>query len=122
MIESALFSVLSGSSAITAIAGTRIYLAVLPEDADLPAIVYRFIAGVTSPTMDTRGTQRVRVSIECLAQKDVDAANLRAAVTATLAGYRDANFSAALIGYIDDFDYEALEYRAIVETYLTFSN
>ncbi len=37
--ESALYSALSGASGLTALVGTRIYPDVIPEDADLPAVV-----------------------------------------------------------------------------------
>lgn len=39
--ESALYSALSGASGLTALVGTRIYPDVIPEDADLPAVVYQ---------------------------------------------------------------------------------
>lgn len=52
--ESALYAALSGASGLTALVGTRIYPDVIPEDADLPAVVYQR-AG-TAPVITISGS------------------------------------------------------------------
>jgi hypothetical protein len=71
--------------------------------------------------MDTRGTQRSRIQLDCWGDTYGDAVNLRAAVIQTFAGYKDANFSAQILSTSDDFEHDLLQYRAIVEVYLTYS-
>lgn len=119
MIEGALYNVLSTSSAITAIAATRIYPAVLPKNPTLPALTYRFIAGPVKPTMDTGGIQKSRVQIDCYAETFADAVNLRNAVVQTLHRYRDTNFQSLILDTgPDGFDHDLLQYVAIAEAYL----
>ena len=120
MIEATLYSVISSATAITALSGDRIYPVVLPTDPALPALSYMFIAGVVKPTMDTRGTQRSRVQIDCWGNTYSDAVSLREAVIQTLAGYNDG-FCCQILNTLDDFEHELLQYRAVVEVYLTYS-
>lgn len=118
MIEQALYSVLSASSAITTLIGSRIYPVIIPEDTTLPALSYWFVSGTASPTMDTRGTIRSRVQLDCWGQTYSDAVTLRAAVIQAIAGHRDSSFSAQIVSVHDEFIEDALQYRAVLEAYL----
>jgi hypothetical protein len=123
MVETAIFNVLSSSAAVTTLAGTRIYPAVLPKDPTLPAVVYRFITSTAQPTMDTAGRSRSRLQLECLGETYADAVTLRKAVVQTLAGYRSAEFQSQVFNPTadDGFDQDLLQYVAIAEAYLWFS-
>jgi len=120
MVESALFTVLSTSAAVSALAGTRIYPSVLPKGPTLPALVYRFVTSVAQPTMDTRGMARARVEFDCFGETYSDAVNLRSAVVQTLAGYKDANITSQVFNPTadDGFDQDLLQYVAICEAYV----
>ncbi len=121
MIELDFATVLSAPAAITAICGTRIYPLVLPTDPILPAIDYSFVGGSATSTFDTTGSKKYRVEVNCWGDTYSDAVTLRAAVTAALNGYLDANLKILLIQPRDFFDRELEQYRAMVEFYL-FSN
>jgi hypothetical protein len=122
MIETALYNVLSGMPAIIAITtADRIYPAILPTEPTLPELTYAFVGGTVKPTMDTRGTQKSRVQLDCWGNSYPDAVTLRNAVIDSLAGYADANFSTQILQTIDFFEHEALQYRAVVEVYLFYA-
>jgi hypothetical protein len=123
MVETALFTALSTSAAVSALAGTRIYPAVLPKDPTLPAVVYHFVGGANQPTMDTRGKQRSRVQFDCIGETYLDAVTLRKAVVQTLAGYRCADFQSQILNATgsDGFDQDLLQYVAIAEAYVWYS-
>jgi hypothetical protein len=121
MIESAFYSVLANCPAITALAGSRIYPLVIPEDSTLPAIDYGIIGGSSTPTFTTPGTSRYRVEINCWGHTYGDAVTLRGAVITNLSGYLDVNMSIQLIQPQDFFDHELLQYRAMAEFYIYFT-
>jgi|SRR5579875_3317747 len=122
MVGTELFTVLSGSPTVSALAGTRIYPARLPTDPTLPAATFKFAGGSNTPTMDTPGKQRSRLQIDCIGETYADAVNLRAAIAKTLGGYRSAEFSAQVLTIgSDGFDQELLQFVAILEVYVWFS-
>ncbi len=53
------YAVLSGSAAVTAIAGARIYPLVLPEGIRPPAVVYELLSGNEHRTVSMAHTQRL---------------------------------------------------------------
>lgn len=126
MIEAGLFSLLSGTPAVAAIAGARIYPLVLPTDGELPAVTYQVVGARPDPTLQTSGFQRWRIQCDCWAEDYSAAAGLRDALTTALNGYQgtlsDGTIlqNAELIQPIDHFDHEALQYRCTVEFYLYF--
>jgi hypothetical protein len=123
MVETAIFTVLSTSSAVSALAGTRVYPAVLPKDPTLPAVVYKFVGGSNQPTMDTPGKQRARLQLDCFGETYSDAITLRKAVVQTLAGYRSAAFQSQVLNATadDGFDQDLLQYVAIADAVIWFS-
>lgn len=95
MIEEALYSVLTSSAAITAQLGARpagdsgVYPVTIPEDPVLPAVSYRIIATVDSPTLDNpTGVTKVRFGLECWGATYADAVKTRSIVTKGLLGYQ----------------------------------
>lgn len=121
MIEQVLFTVLSTTTGIHSLCGTRVYPVTLPEKVTLPAIDYSFIGGSSSGTQDTFGNQRYRVEINCWGDTYGDAATLRHAVISGLDQYRGDNIFIVFIHRVDFFDYDAFSYRATAEFYI-YSN
>lgn len=120
MVELIFDGLLRGSEVITALAVGGIYPAVLPKDQPVwPAIHYLFVGGSTKATQDTYGTQRQRVEVSCWGKSYGDAVTLRHAVIAALAQYNEAGIFISLIQTIDFYDDDFLEYRAMVEFYVT---
>jgi hypothetical protein len=124
VIEQSIYSVLSGTAAITTIVGSNIFPLVLPTDPTLPAITYSTVASVSNPTMTTRGLTRARFQIDCWTEGDsayLDGCTLRDAVIQTFAGHQDANFTSQILTTRDEFDHELLQYRAVVEIYVWYA-
>jgi hypothetical protein len=121
MIEQVFFAALSSAPSVEAIASTRIYPLVLPEEAQLPAISYLFVGGNSKATQDTRGNQRYRIEVNCWGETYGDAVTLRHTVISELDQYRANNIFIQLLQPVDFFDHESLEYRATVELYV-YSN
>jgi len=126
-LKAGLFSLLSGFSGITALAGTRFYPITVPENPTLPAIRYLYVGGSSDPTFETSGLQKLRIQFDCLGATADDADALRTALIQALNGYRGALSDgtylqlADLLGPgTDFFDNDARQYRCIVEFYLYF--
>lgn len=127
MIETGLFSLLSTTSAITTLCGTRIYPFVLPTDPTYPCVLYKWIGAKPDPTMDTSGFQRWRMEFDCFAQTPASAIALRSAIRQALEGHRgrltdgtylqDAQFTQ--LG--DFFEDDARIPRAMIEFFLFFN-
>lgn len=122
MIEQKLFSILSAPfSSISALCATRIYPLVLPNDVQLPAIHYSFIASSSKATQDSRGSQRYRVEVNCWGNSYSDAATLRHAVVTELDQYNQDGVFISWLSNMDLFEHDALQYRCMVEFYV-YSN
>jgi hypothetical protein len=118
MVESALYTALSSAAIVTALASTRIYPLLVPTDSSLPAVDYSIVVGTSKGTFTTRGMGTYRVEVNCWGATYADAVNLRAAVSKALDGYTDGTITVRIIGPRDFFDYELLQYRAMVEFYV----
>lgn len=134
MIADSIFALLSADPGVAAIAGTRIYPMVLPDDAAFPAITYQQVGGSSTPTMDTSGVQKLRLQIDCwsaplpLGGTYRQASGLRDAVRRALDGYSGVlgdgtQLSRAWIVNpgMDFFAHEALQYRCMLEFYLLYT-
>jgi hypothetical protein len=121
MIETQIYALLAGSTALTAQCASRIYPLVLPDDSPLPAISYSFVGGSNRSTQDTRGNQKYRLEVNCWSDKYLDAVTLRAAVIDTLDGYSKDGVFISYLQNIDLFEHGLLNYRALCEFYV-FSN
>lgn len=124
MIEESLFTALSDPS-ITALATGGVWPLEPREDQPYPQVVYRFIASVSTPTLNTSGMFKTRVELNCLGSTYSSAAKLRGAVLGVMDGYISPSTDAVKIqnatilnGEMDDFDKEAREYRCLCEVYL----
>lgn len=127
MIQTGIFSLLTGISAISGLVGTRVYPVTLPENPTLPALSYQIAGGSSLPTFETSGMQRLRVQFEARGATYDDAANLRAVLIAELNGMQAALSdgttlqNAELIESIDYFDQDPRQFRCGVEFYLHFT-
>jgi hypothetical protein len=91
--DAAVYALLAGAGAVTAMVGTRIYPAVLPEKQPTPAIVFEQISSVRAPAIDAwdgSHLMRTRVQVNCLSADYAVAASLRAAVVAAMEFKRGA--------------------------------
>lgn len=88
MLKSGLFHLLSTTSAITAICGTRIYPELRPTGPLYPLIEFKKISKKANPTLDTSGMQRDRYQFDCCAQTDIVAEQLCDVLRQTLNGYQ----------------------------------
>lgn len=118
MIETLIYNTLLASTAITRIVGTRIYALEVPEDTTLPALSYRIVSAVSSPTFATSGMTRYRVQINCWALSYAQAVALRDAVISSLDGYTDAYMTSFSTSMSDGFAHELLQYICICEFYI----
>lgn len=127
MINAGLFALLSTTSAISSICGTRIYPVVRPTGATYPALTYKLIAAKPSPTLQTSGYQRWRIEFNCFAGTYDQAAALRAALRSTLEGFNgilgDGTFlqDAQFIQLGEDFEDDPRIYCLMIEFYLFFN-
>ena len=127
MIDEGLFYLLSHTTAITSICGTRIYPSAFPPDPTYPAISYKLIGARPDPTLSTPGYQRFRYEFDCRAVDAVVAGDLRQALRQTLEGYNgllnDGTFlqDGQFIQTVDDFADDPRVYRRMIEIYLFFN-
>lgn len=127
-LAAGLFSALTADAGIAALIGTRVYPVMLPENPTLPALIYKFVGGRSTPTLTTSGMQRSRLEIDCYGATYDDASALRSAVIAALNGLQgqlaDGTYlqNADLLNPgLDFFEDEPRQYRCMVEFYLFYT-
>lgn len=126
MLAAGLYALLAGETTITAIVGTRIEPIELSIGQTMPALVYKFVGGASSPTFETSGMQRVRVEFNCFAGSHLQADTLRETIRKFLNGFRGALSdgtklqNADLIQNMDLFEQDARQFRCVSEFYLYF--
>lgn len=90
-MDTALWTLLTGTSAITAICSQRVFWGIAPQGQSLPALVLNIISGMDMPHLrGTDGLWRYRVQVDCTADNRPAARALSGAVLAALNGYRAA--------------------------------
>lgn len=126
-LQDGLFDLITTEATIAAIIATRMYPIVLPTDCPMPALRYSFAGGMSEPTFDTSGLQRVRVQFDCFGANQDDAMQLRWALIRFLNGYSGELIDgtvlqlAQLIQQVDFFEQGPRQFRCMVEFYLTFN-
>ena len=80
-----IYAKLAATSAVTALASTRIYPVEVPLEAPRPAIAYD--VAMAEAVDGTAPLQRVTLRIDCVADTDSEAQTLAEAVDAALDGY-----------------------------------
>tara|TARA_R100001244_G_scaffold42896_1_gene38642 strand:+ start:678 stop:1100 length:423 start_codon:yes stop_codon:yes gene_type:complete len=75
-------------STITDIVGTRIYPSALPQNADLPAIVYDVIGGRPDDVLTgSSGSYRASIDLDCISTNHITSNNLAEQVRLVTQGY-----------------------------------
>lgn len=126
MIKAGLFHLLSTTSAITEICGTRIYPDVRPTGPEYPLIEYKEISSKSNETLDTSGMQRDRYQFDCCAISSLAAEQLREALRQTLNGYQgqlsDGTFlqNVVLLNRMSSYTDVPRIYCATTEFYLLY--
>ena len=88
-VDDAIYSRLSGNSAVRAIVDDRIYPDRTPQDTALPKIVFTTISQGRAPnTSGASGVTNPRIQIDCWADSNAGAFALADAVRLALDGYR----------------------------------
>ncbi len=88
-IDDALYTRLSGYSALTALVSTRIYPILLPQDCDLPAVAYQKISEISEHAMGIDSTVlQKRFQVSAFAEKYSMAKDVAAQIRAALSRYR----------------------------------
>jgi hypothetical protein len=122
MIETQVYSILSSSTALKAICGSRIYPLVLPNESPMPAISYSFVGGSSKSTQDTQGNQKYRLEVNCWGKKYLDSVTLRNAVITLLGSYSQDGIFISYLQPIDFYEDDLLEYRCLAEFYVYFNH
>lgn len=87
-IESVLYSLLVGDATVGGLVGTRVYPAIVPQNASLPATTYQQLSGVREHTCaGPQGMASPRFQINCWADTYAEARTLSDAVRVLLDGY-----------------------------------
>jgi hypothetical protein len=100
-------ALISAAAGVTAIVGTRVYPAMLPEGTALPAAVVRLVSNVRAGAIDAAATQhayRARVQVNALAAEFVQAQALRQAVKQAMKFQRGAIGGVTVASIVDDVD------------------
>lgn len=75
-------------SAITALVGTRIYPSVLPQNADLPAIVYDVMGGSPDDVLTgSSGSYRAVMDVECISENHITSNDIAEQIRLVTQGY-----------------------------------
>lgn len=101
MIEEALYSQLTGNAGVTAIAGTRVYPAMLPQNVTLPAISYVRVDTVSVQSHSgNSGLARARFQISAWASTFTVARNLAEKIRLALESFRGSFGGTVAVGGI----------------------
>lgn len=91
-MDTALWTLLTGTSAVAAICGQRVFWGVIPQGAAAPALTLNIISGSDAPHLrGTDGLWVYRVQVDCYAKDRPAARSLSQAVVTALNGYRAAS-------------------------------
>lgn len=114
VLEPKIYTVLSGSSAVSAVVSARIYPLVLPQDVTLPAITYVRISGGQVNSMGGySGLENPRMQIDVWGATYTAAKTLAALVHAAMSAA--TTFSALLISDMDLYEDDTKIYRVSMD-------
>lgn len=117
MIGSRLFSLLSGTSAITSLVGTRIYPQVIPQGSAMPAVAYSVVDEVPENSLTgwSSGLSNARVQVDAYAPTYVSAQALADAIAGALATYQTSGLSVLLESKRDGYEDETSLHRVSLD-------
>ena len=105
-------AVLSGSTAVTALVGTRITRSKVPQNQPKPYIAYRKVGGprlqvLTGPT----GEEDARIEVACFGGTEAEAESVAEAVRGAMSGWRDLTLGVQRSDLVSEVDFysEAVE-------------
>lgn len=114
MIEQTVYTVLTTNPAVQAIVGTKVYPLVIPEEADVPAVVYQKVGTLVVNSLDGfSGLESIRLQFSCYAKTLFQAKQLAQSVSAALNG--SAVLKCVRTMEMDDQDAETKSFRVIVD-------
>lgn len=94
LLESHIFSCLTGASGVSSVVGERIYALVLPQGCALPAISYFRVSGPRQMSLEGYSNlESPRIQIDCWATSYAQAKTLAAAVRAAMLSSTDFKVS-----------------------------
>lgn len=102
-----IFARLTTYSATQALIGNRCYPQVLPQEPELPGVVYEELPGDTSAGYGLIMTSRLRVT--AWAETKARAASVAEAVKAALRQYQERSSLPHLIGVMDDSSFDVYD-------------
>ena len=111
MIEQAIYSVLSGNAAVSALVSTRIYPTIAPEGASLPFLAYRRVETehVQTKSRTQDDLARARIEVRCVASSYSGVRTLADKVRLALHGYAGTSGSYTIRGTISEGEYDSGE-------------
>ena len=126
-VKAGLYSLVTGTTAINALIGPRMFPVQLPENTLLPAIRYMVAGGQSGATFDdSGGPQRWRLQFDCIAADADTAEALRNALTDALDGYNGTLSDGTYVTIfslqpIDFYDSDPRQFRCAQEFYINFN-
>jgi len=120
-ITTSLYTYLAADGGITALASTRIYPVVIPQNPTFPLITYQVVSTPVLHTLDGTSAPNSRIQIDCWAETALAAHGLADAVETALDNYSGTMNSAdvvsgsLLINRQDIFEEDVEDYRVLLE-------
>lgn len=127
MLSAGLYALLAGEPTITDIVADRIEPIELSIGQTMPALVYKFVGGSSSPTFNTSGMQKVRVEFSCFGDSQLQADTLRETIRKFLNGFQGTLSDGTvlqnvdLIQPLDFFEQYSREFCCGAEYYFYFT-
>ncbi len=123
MISQAIFDLITSNSGYAALAGTRLYPLLLPDNYILPAATYQVVSSIETVTLDGKASVRSRYQIDCMGATFGAASALRSAIITAANGYTGTVNGTYItlitkISHSDHFDHDGLMYRCMVELFV----
>lgn len=114
-----LYSQLTGTSGVAALAGTRVYPLNLPQTPTLPAISYQRVSNTEQNGTSTLRTTRYQV--DCWAESYSAVQSLASAVKGALEEWTSGPSvkMTEVINEIDDYEPDSALYRVSIDVYCT---
>lgn len=134
MIEHALYTYLTGVSAVNAIIGNRLYPNVMPQEATLPAIVFATITSTVEHGHEgSNSLYRALIQMDLYADEEAGGfdtvRSLAKAVVAALQGVKGATWGGVAVSAIlveeagaAHYDSETDEFRIVVDVRVWYTN
>ena len=121
MIQQDILTLLTSSSALNTLVGTRIYPVVIPTGSALPCVTFSVTSSVPvdGHSLDMQAMTRMRVSVDVFSTSYLEAHTTAQAVRAALDGYTGGDIQLIYIENVQDFYMSDAEiYRVALELFV----